>query len=519
MNENEQKLFNELIEGQNAQPKEEKFNWDEEFQRQILGLLISDKNFLIQSIGLVNPEYFTNQVHQDLFRIVYNYFKEYNDIPNDIIFNQELDDILKTRDDKYKIIYGGELEAIKEYYIPGIDAREYLLDKITNFAKIQKLKISFRECLNKLKQNPDNDKTWSYIYDSLNKAMNVDRNFDEGLDYFDSPELRYERKLQQIKTGEIFTSGFKGIDEALTSFGLARGEMGAFVGLSGVGKSLALVTAAVCNINKNKKVLYLSLEIEQDKVAERFDAQFLYNQNVDIPINKLIDNKDTVVKSLKEYVSEHADPKLLLIKQFPAGEMDMNMFRAYYAQILLNGFKPDVVIIDYVGEMQDYPNMPTWESRQRIVRDLRGFAITEQVMMLTALQPSKAAREVQKISEIDDDCLADAYGQIRPLDACWSINQTQDEKDARVGRIFVIKHRSGRGRFRFYIEYNKNTLALSEITMETYSERLNSVRHEKKERRDKLVQDGLLQDNIDDITQAYKSKKKKPYNDVSPNEV
>ena len=154
------------------------------------------------------------------------------------------------------------------------------------------------------------------------------------------------------------------------------------------------------------------------------------------------------------------------------------------------GFKPDLIVVDYIGEMKDYPNMPTWESRYRIVRDLRGFATEEGVCIFTAMQPNKNAREAQNTEGIgpgviDDTNLADSYGQIRPLDGCWSINQMHQEKEAAMARIFVIKHRHGKSRFTFYVEYDyksKNeqenekykragTLAMTEISAAEYDRR------------------------------------------------
>ncbi len=169
---------------------------------------------------------------------------------------------------------------------------------------------------------------------------------------------------------------------------------------------------------------------------------------------------------------------MLVVKQFPAGSMTVNTLKAYMQQLQMTGFKPDLVIVDYIGEMKDYPGMATWESRYRIVRDLRGLATEENVCIFTALQPNKSAREAQKMDGpgegvIDDDNLADSYGQIRPLDGCWSINQMQVEKDAGIARIFVIKHRHGKSRFTIWVGYDRDTLAMDQITHASYEKKLH----------------------------------------------
>jgi hypothetical protein len=76
---------------------------------------------------------------------------------------------------------------------------------------------------------------------------------------------------------------------------------------------------------------------------------------------------------------------------------------------------------------------------------------------------------------IDDENLGDAYGQQKPLDAFWSINQMQIEKEAGVGRAWVIKHRHGRSRFMIYIEINSATLAINEISKDEYQKRRKVV--------------------------------------------
>jgi hypothetical protein len=174
-------------------------------------------------------------------------------------------------------------------------------------------------------------------------------------------------------------------------------------------------------------------------------------------------------------------------------------------QLQMTGFHPDLLIIDYIGEMKDFPNMPTYESRYRIVRDLRGFATEERICIFTAMQPNKDAREAQKIDGdgpgfIDDTNLADSYGQIRPLDGCWSINQMQNEKEAGIARIFVIKHRHGRSRFSFHVQYNMKTLAMDQISDNKYNEIWKQF---------SLTKINRTSDMDDQAQQVYKKMKKK----------
>lgn len=471
------------------------YEWDEELQRHILALMLTDRFFLIQSQGLVEPRYFTDEVHQLVSKILLNYFEEYKSLPNRIHLKQEVIDSTADKKPETKVHYLSELNTVYNYYVPGVDSREYLLNKITNFAKIMALKTAVTKIFDILKKTPENQSTWLQVQEIVRNALNVDRNIDIGLEYFQTFEERYQKMEEAVEQGDIFTSGFPHIDAALMGGGLGRGEMAAFLGISGTGKSLCLVGAALANLHAGKKVLYVSLEMDPYKVSERFDAQLADPQGIHgVTINNLQEKKDIVIQALRDYISDKEDERLLIIKQFPGGEMDVAKFRAYYTQVQQYGFQPDLVIIDYIGEMKDYPGIKTYESRYQIVRNLRGFAVEEQICIMTALQPNRSAKEAIKLGDVlEDENLADSYDQVRPLDALWSINVTKDEKDCNLGRIFISKHRSGESKKTLYVEYNKKTLRISEISHEKYRTRLETWRTTASENAVESVSDILKQ--------------------------
>lgn len=452
-------------------PVEEKYKWSEEFQKNIISLLLNDRWFTVQCRDIINPNYFIEEVHQTVCRFLFRYIDTYKVLPPRTFVLEELIASIKEKDLKIQMHYISELNLLYDKYVPNLETRESYLDKILNFAKLMSLKSAFDKSLQLIKKDPEKESTWIKIQDELKKALLVDRNFDEGLDYFETFEERYLRMQKEEEAQERFTSGFQAIDDALLGGGTHRGEIYSWIGLSGTGKSLALVTAALRNVlYLGKRVLYISLEMDQDKIAERFDAQF-----ANLPINELQKNKDLVKKAVDEFKSKRDDSKMLVIKQFPAGSLTVNTLRAYLQQLSIIGFNPDLLIVDYIGEMQDYPDMPTYESRYKIVRDLRGLATEEKICIFTAMQPNKNAREAQRKDGfgegvIDDTNLADSYGQIRPLDGCWSINQMQAEKEGGIARIFVIKHRHGKSRFTFHVQYNMETLAMTQISENKYNE-------------------------------------------------
>jgi replicative DNA helicase len=477
-----------------------KYEWDDTFQRKLLAMLLTDQYMLVQSIDKIKPEYFSNEAHILICKILFGYFKERKALPNDWVLVQELNDTLKDRDRTVQLHHLSELRSLYDYYVPGIDSREYLIDKVTFFAKVQAVKLAFHDSLNKMQEAPEDEGTWSFVYERMRQAMLIDRNYEPGLEYFLNLEEMF-RRMQDVNVGkDRFTSGFESIDNALTGGGLFPGQIASWIGLPGTGKSLALVKAAVANVLLGHKVLYITLEMDELGITQRFTSQFAR-----MDINNLLGVKEKIFEFIEEFKKDKADPNLLHVKQFPGGAIDVNGIRAYMAQLELRGWKPNLLIVDYVGEMKDDPTVKKHESAYRILRDLRGFGVEKGHCTFTCVQPNQSAAKLEIGQYIDESNIGTSFDQFKPLDAFWSINQQVLEKDAEVGRVFVVKHRNGRSRFPFKIafDYKIGTLNMREITNEDYRSAMNLVQ-------DKKASEVSI-DNVGDSQPAKKGRSKRGF--------
>lgn len=455
-----------------------KFSWDDTFQRKLLAMLLSDRNLLVQSLDKIKPQYFSNEAHVMICKILFEYFQKQRGLPETWILKQELTDRLKDRDKSIVIHYLGELESLYSYYVPGLDTREYLLDKITYFAKVQAVKVAFHKCVEKMTEAPEEDATWSFVYDQMRGAMVIDRSYEPGFEYFNQIEEMFKKMQETLEGKDRFTSGFESIDNALTGGGLFPGQIAAWIALPGVGKSLAMCKAAVANVLLGHKVLYLTMEMDWVGISQRFTSQFMK-----LDINNLLNFQKEIKQTVEEFGKDKADKNMLVVKQFPGGQLDVNGIRSFHNQLALRGWKPNLIIIDYVGEMKDDPTVKKYESAYRILRDLRAFGIEEGHCTLTAVQPNSSAAKLEIGQYIDESNIGTSFDQFKPLDAFWSINQQVLEKDAEVARGFVIKHRNGRSRFPFRMgfDYRLGTLDIFEISKEKYREQMNAVQDKKSE--------------------------------------
>jgi replicative DNA helicase len=467
--------------------QEHQYGFTDGFLQSIIGSLLVDSHFLLQCINLVKPVYFRHEAHKMICKVIFEYHEKYNDRPSVTVIEEELTERIK--EPGTLALYLSELDACCESFEPGVEKQEYFLDKITEFAKTQALRVAYTATVEIFESKRKDKDKWSKIREILQEALLVDRNVDLGLPYLDTVEERYKRMMEKKGRQDFFPTDIPSIDAALEG-GLTRGEIGAFAGMSNSGKSLALVKVAKANLQRGRNVLYISLEMDEDKIAERFDSML-----TTVPIRSLYFGEGP--KFVKGALEEGAKGwGKIVIKQFPAGAADVTTCRAFINQLSLHGFKPDLVVVDYVGEMRDTPGIKTYESRQRLIRDLRGMAVELQVCVWTAMQINRGGRDALKEQEyIDDDLLADSAGQNRPLDLLITVSQTEVESKAGVGTFFLSKNRSGKSRFMVKFSRDPDTLEMNEISNERWKVECSKVK-------DKVVEDVVLEDYAKD-TEKY----------------
>lgn len=449
------------------------YNWDRRYQQEILALLLQDRMFLIQSMGLIKPEYFEDFSFSVIASSMLEYFTKYSHVPSEFTMRELIRE--KIKDDKKYLKTIVELESCFSIKTGGTH-KEYCIDKITTFAKEQALKTAIQNSVDILQKGKDDDR-WNKIENEFQKALRIERNYDLGLNYFNTIEERYREELKEIKNLEVFSSGFKGIDENISNGGLKRGEIGAIMALPGVGKSIFLIKFCATNLARGKKVLYITLEMNQSKIAKRFDSMIAYLRMSELKY----DNINIIKEKASDFVAGYNDTDRLRIKYFPAGTADVSTITAYLSQASMNNFKPDLIAIDYIGEMKDDYNVKTHESRQRTMRDLRSLAAIENICIVTALQPNRTARQQQAESMIDDDSIGDSFGQSRPLDALWSLNVNNNESKAGIARLFIIKHRDGQSRISIYLKKCDDRLDFEEISRQRYEMMLQNAISEQTE--------------------------------------
>lgn len=239
-----------------------------------------------------------------------------------------------------------------------------------------------------------------------------------------------------------------------------------------VHNSILLTQLSGQNILQGKKVLYISTEMDADRIASRFDCQMSA-----IGYHQLMPKKEEVWKALRDHIGDYEDKRRLVIKQFPSGTADMAMIRAYHSQQVALGFRPDLLIIDYPGDMKDYSSLSGWDARFRLLREIRGFGGEENHCTWVAVHPNRSSKELGLEEFMDETNQSDCFKQFQIFDFFMTLNQTGTENKANIGRIFIAKTRNGKSRFSFKIKYHfkDQTLRLEEITQQAYTAEMTKI--------------------------------------------
>ena len=422
------------------------YSFQDSIQRGILYLTKSDEGFLIQTMPMIKADYFEFPSHQKFFSTIKDFFLKYKKLPTNDQLLETVRGIMASNE-----LFGDykdELSEIDKLDVKSIENEEYYLDLVEEFAKEQSLKEAIIKSVDHLEK-----KNFSAIADEVQNALTVSRNLDLGMDYFTGISERWQR-LQDNKVSAQFRTPFETVNEALEG-GLAAKEMAMVVAPPGVGKSLFLANQAVRSVLDGFNVVYLSLEMAEDRVAQRLDSIFtrIQQRQLSKRVNDVEERLSTIVEKLP-------DRGRLMLKEFPTKRLSVSGIRAYLNQLRnYEDFTPDVLIVDYLELLNTDSSAPEYQAQERIAQELRGIATEYKLLVWTATQTN---REGKKVQVITDSELADSYGKIRVCDLVFSINQTEQEFDAGSARLYLMKSRNGRARFIVPIKVDYSRLVVSQ---------------------------------------------------------
>lgn len=383
------------------------------FQTKILSALLSDMLFSRQIFDILKPTYFDSEASEWLCKTILDYIDTYESKPTL--------DVLKTK------INGIERDILKSSVIDVLkgawkglesDDLDYVKEESLNFCVNQSLKQAILDSIPLLEQGK-----YDKIKSTIDSAMKAGQPVDIGHEY----KLMINERYEDLARNPVPT-GWDVIDE-ITQGGFGVGELVIFAAPPGIGKSWSLVNVAAAAVKSGKTVVYYTLELSEAMIGQRFDAVF-----TGIPIPNLKYNREEVEKTISSLKGD------LVIKDFPSGTAGINALKAHIDRMVLQGKKPDIIVVDYADLLRGSVKEKRYEVLEELVVDLRGMAGEYGVPLYTASQINRAGSDQDIITGTS---IAGSFSKLMTADFVVSLSRKIDDKLAGTGRWHVIKNRFG----------------------------------------------------------------------------
>lgn len=371
---------------------------EQNLQLTILKSFIHDEKFCRAALPHVKPEYFQGE-YKIVYELLLDFIGKYNKLPNKTILEIEFnksDAVTKPNaTEALKIIRDIDNFEIVEY--------DWIVNSTEKWCKDRAVHIAIMESISII--DGRNEKaSEGMIPDILSKALSVTFDTNVGHDYVESAEERYEyyhKKENKISFDlDIFNK--------ITNGGITRKTLNFFLAGPYVGKSLALCHLSAAYLSMGYNVLYITLELAEERIAERIDANLMNTSLDDIVKIEHADftNKISGIASKTQ--------GRLIIKEYPTGAAHVGHFRALLQELKMKkNFIPDIICVDYLNlcASQRMKGLSGSVNSYSLVKatgeELRGFAVEQNVAIWTATQVN---REGSKSSDFDmtdtSECIA-----------------------------------------------------------------------------------------------------------------
>lgn len=330
-------------------------------------------------LPFIQPEYFEG-VYQQLFREVAQFVAKYNKLPTAESFKIELDESTKFNDEQYR----HAVEIIPEIFRTEEADETWLYNRTEKWCQDRALFNAVMESITII-DGKHQKLTKDALPDLLTKALSVTFDTNIGHDYLENVDERYAfYHAQEEKTPfdiDLFNQITKG--------GLSNKSLNIALAGTGVGKSLFMCHVAASALNLGKSVLYITLEMSEERIAERIDANLL-----DVPIDQIEHMSKEMFSNAVNRLKTKTNGKLI-VKEYPTGSANANHFRALLNELKLKkGFIPDIIMVDYLNicassRMKMGGSVNSYAYIKAIAEELRGLAVEFDLPIVSATQTTR----------------------------------------------------------------------------------------------------------------------------------
>lgn len=400
------------------------------FEERLLSHLIYNDSFARKVLPFVKPEYFHDPAERQVFSIINDYIETYNALPTKEALFVDIKNLKSIPEQ----VYEKSLRKINELNVDDNTNEEWLLDKTEQFCKEKATHNALLESIEILNNKTKLDK--GAIPKILQDALNVSFDQHIGHDFLEDFEARYDF---YTRIEERLPSGITILDKVMNG-GPPRKTLNIILAGTGVGKSLAMCHLAAQNLLQGKNVLYITLELSEERVSERIDANL-----IDIPVSELAKMTKLEYTSRFKNVRRKITGKLV-VKEYPTASANANHFRFLLNELRLKkNFVPDVIYIDYINlcsssRIKLGAGANSYSYIKSIAEEIRGLSVEFNVPTWTATQTNRSG---YSDSDVGMESVSDSFGLSMTCDFMIAIISNDELRELGQYMFKQLKNRYG----------------------------------------------------------------------------
>ena len=439
----------------------------------ILKNLIHNETYTRQVIPFIEPDYFEERSDRIVFEEVAKFLNEYDKTPTKEVLHIEVEKRVDVTEDEYKTI-----EQLISALDTEVSESKWLLDTTEEWCKQRAIYLALIKSI-QIADGQDEHKKPEAIPAILSDALAVGFDQHVGHDYIDDSEDRYayyhriENKIPfDLEYFNKITSG--GISDKTLNIALAG---------TGVGKSLFMCHVASSCLVQGKNVLYITLEMAEEKIAERIDANLL-----DTNIKDIAELPEKIFNKKITNLSKKTEGKLI-VKEYPTASAHCGHFKSLLQELKLKkSFSPDIIFVDYLNicassRYRSAVNVNSYSYVKAIAEELRGLAVEFSLPIVSATQTTRSGFASSDPNLTDT---SESFGLPATADLMFALISTEELEGLNQIMVKQLKNRYNDPTInkRFVVGIDRAKMRLYDVeqgAQQDIVEDIEVVQHNKKE--------------------------------------
>ena len=388
----------------------------------LLRNLIHDEDFLRKVLPFIKEDYFEERVEKIIFQEIASFALEYDKVLTPEILSIEIQNREDLSEQEFKDA-ANTVDILRE----AETHTQWLLDTVERWCRDRAIYLALMESIS-IADGNDSKKTRDAIPSILSDALAVSFDNHIGHDYLEDYEQRYESYHKKEDKIPFDLDYFNKI----TKGGLPNKTLNVALAGTGVGKSLFMCHFASSVLLQGKNVLYITLEMAEERIAERIDANLL-----NVNIKDIVDLPRPIFENKVSNLAKKTQGSLI-IKEYPTASAHSGHFKSLLNELALKkSFRPDIIFIDYLNicassRYRGAIGVNSYSYIKAIAEELRGLAVEAEVPIVSATQTTRSG---YGSSDVDITDTSESFGLPATADLMFALISTEDLEG--LGQIMV----------------------------------------------------------------------------------